>query len=98
MIKKSPKTRCFRGNLLFCDIRLKYISLKAFVYPEKPINSGFVCTSIAYVLYAVDYSHIPRTTHRPNAFVYNIIPSALICPVQSNIHLDILLVHLYAYE
>ena len=24
-IKKSPKTRCFRGNLLFFDIRLNYL-------------------------------------------------------------------------
>ena len=24
-IKKSPKTRCFRGNLLFSDIRLNYL-------------------------------------------------------------------------
>ena len=24
-LKKSPKTQCFRGNLLFCDIRLNYL-------------------------------------------------------------------------
>ncbi len=41
----------------------KIISLRAFVYPEKPINRGFVYASAAYVLYAVDCPHIPRTTH-----------------------------------
>ena len=24
-LKKSAKTQCFRGNLLFCDIRLNYL-------------------------------------------------------------------------
>ena len=60
-----------------------------FWYPEKPINRGFMVAIVAYVLYAVGYSHIPRTTHRPIAFVYNIIPSTLIYPVHSIIHLDI---------
>lgn len=30
---------------------------------EKPINWGFVYSSVAYMLYAVDCPHIPRTTH-----------------------------------
>ena len=39
-----------------------------------------------------------RTTQCPNVFANNIIPSILIYPVPSNIHLDILIVPLYAYE
>ena len=33
------------------------------MYPEKPLNRGFVYNIVAYVLYAVDCPHIPRTTH-----------------------------------
>ena len=32
--------------------------------PEKPLNRGFVYNIVAYVLYAVDCLHIPRTTHQ----------------------------------
>ncbi len=38
------------------------ISLRAFVEHEKPIDWGFVYNSVAYVLYAVDCPHIPKTT------------------------------------
>ena len=34
-----------------------------FMYPEKPRNREFVYVNIAYVLYADDCLHIPRTTH-----------------------------------
>ena len=37
--------------------------MRAFVYPENPINMGFVYDIVAYVLYAGDCLHIPRTTH-----------------------------------
>ncbi len=40
----------------------EYISLLTFRYPEKPINMRFVYDSVAYMLYAVDCLHIPRTT------------------------------------
>lgn len=46
-------------NTHLCEI----IYLRAFVYPEKPINKEFVYDSVAYVLYAVDCPHISRTTH-----------------------------------
>lgn len=37
-----------------------------FVYSEKPVNRGFVVDTVAYVLYAIDYPHISRTTHHFN--------------------------------
>lgn len=37
--------------------------MRAFVEHEKPIDWGFVYNSVAYVLYAVDCPHIPKTTH-----------------------------------
>ncbi len=42
------------------------ISLRAFVYPEKPQNRESMYDSVAYVLYTVDRSHIPRTIHHFN--------------------------------
>ena len=37
-----------------------------FWYPEKPGNREFVVGSVAYVLYAYSYPHIPITTHNIN--------------------------------
>ena len=37
--------------------------MRAFVYPEKPRNRESVYGSVAYVVYAVNCPHVPRTTH-----------------------------------
>lgn len=57
-IKKHPR-KVWSVNTYLCEI----ISLRAFVYPEKPINRGFMVVIVAYVLYAGDCLHISRTTH-----------------------------------
>ena len=58
-IKKHARPKSGGVNTHLCEI----IYLRAFVYPEKPINKEFVYDSVAYVLYAVGCPHISRTTH-----------------------------------
>lgn len=58
-IKKTPRTKVWGVNTHLCEI----ISLLTFRESERPINKGFVYDSVAYLLYAVGCSHIPRTAH-----------------------------------
>lgn len=58
----------------------------------------FYVRQCCIVLYADGFPHVPITTHQPNVYNSNIIPSILIYPAHSNTHSDILIILLYVYE